>query len=409
MKKALLFLACIGCFISCDNNSNKEQQAPNVKVIRAEQSDTSSERSYSFISQPYRTTELSFRVGGPVYTFDTQSGQFFRKGELIAAIDDRDFLIRKQRAEAIYKQTEADYKRISNLYEKGSISGTSYEKAKADYTTSVNELKDTKLYAPFDGYIQKVNIERYQDIKASVPVVTFIDLSKIKVEAYIPEDMAVNARKQSALPCSITFNAIQEKTFIPEKTYITQSASDNNISYLFTAIINNADNSLLGGMAGSLLIPSFSSSSYSYQSVVIPQTAVCHTDETGSFVWLVNEQNRVVKRSVKTGKLRKNDKIDVLEESIQSLGELYYLKTENRAGLSKITVYVKKEIRAKDMQQLWDKLRRKVNDVQNKLPAGAGPSVVNDDFGDVLGVFYGLSSETHTYRELEDCAKKNKK
>ena len=90
MKKALLFLACIGCFISCDNNSNKEQQAPNVKVICAEQSDTSSERSYSFISQPYRTTELSFRVGGPVYTFDTQSGQFFRKGELIAAIDDRD-------------------------------------------------------------------------------------------------------------------------------------------------------------------------------------------------------------------------------------------------------------------------------------------------------------------------------
>ena len=45
---------------------------------------------------------------------------------------------------------------------------------------------------------------------------------------------------------------------------------------------------------------------------------------------------------------------DVLEEAIQSLGELYYLKTENRTGLSKITVYVKKEIRAKDMQQLWD-------------------------------------------------------
>ena len=96
---------------------------------------------------------------------------------------------------------------------------------------------------------------------------------------------------------------------------------------------------------------------------------------------------------------------DVLEESIQSLGELYYLKTENRTGLSKITVYVKKEIRADEMQQLWDKLRRKVNDVQSKLPAGAGPSVVNDDFGDVLGVFYGLTGKSHTYRELEDEAK----
>lgn len=99
---------------------------------------------------------------------------------------------------------------------------------------------------------------------------------------------------------------------------------------------------------------------------------------------------------------------DILEESIQSLGELYYLKTENRSGLSKITVYVKKEIRADEMQQLWDKLRRKVNDVQNKLPAGAGPSVVNDDFGDVLGVFYGLTGEGYTYRELEEQAKRIK-
>lgn len=96
---------------------------------------------------------------------------------------------------------------------------------------------------------------------------------------------------------------------------------------------------------------------------------------------------------------------DVLEEAIQSLGELYYLKTENRAGLSKITVYIKKETRADEMQQLWDKLRRKVGDAQGKLPAGAGPSVVNDDFGDVLGVFYGLASESRSYRELEDHAK----
>ena len=99
---------------------------------------------------------------------------------------------------------------------------------------------------------------------------------------------------------------------------------------------------------------------------------------------------------------------DVLEEAIQSLGELYYLKTENRAGLSKITVYVKKEIHADAMQQLWDKLRRKVGDAQGKLPAGAGTSVVNDDFGDVLGVFYGLSSAVHTYRELEEQAERLK-
>ena len=96
---------------------------------------------------------------------------------------------------------------------------------------------------------------------------------------------------------------------------------------------------------------------------------------------------------------------DHLEEAIQSLGELYYLKSENRYGLSKITVYVKKEIRADDMQQLWDKLRRKVSDAQSKLPDGAGPSVVNDDFGDVLGVFYALKGPGYTNRQLADIAR----
>ena len=99
---------------------------------------------------------------------------------------------------------------------------------------------------------------------------------------------------------------------------------------------------------------------------------------------------------------------DVLEEAIQSLDELYYLKSDNRYGLSKITVYVKKEIRAKDMQQLWDKLRRKVNDAQSRLPEGAGKSVVNDDFGDVSGVFYAIESQKYSYRQLEEEAKRIK-
>lgn len=100
---------------------------------------------------------------------------------------------------------------------------------------------------------------------------------------------------------------------------------------------------------------------------------------------------------------------DVLEESIQELDELYYLKTENRDGFSKITVYVKKEIRADAMQQLWDKLRRKVSDAGSKLPEGAGEPVVNDDFGDVLGVFYALRGENRTSRELEEVAEDLKK
>lgn len=47
---------------------------------------------------------------------------YFRKGQLIAAIDDRDFVVRKQRAEAVFRQAEADYRRITNLYKQDNIS-----------------------------------------------------------------------------------------------------------------------------------------------------------------------------------------------------------------------------------------------------------------------------------------------
>lgn len=70
--------------------SQKETQKQEIKVAYAETIPKGNERSYTFLSEPYRTTELSFRVGRSVTTFDVQNEQFFKKGELIASIDDRD-------------------------------------------------------------------------------------------------------------------------------------------------------------------------------------------------------------------------------------------------------------------------------------------------------------------------------
>ena len=66
---------------------------------------------------------------------------------------------------------------------------------------------------------KNVNIERYQEVKASYPIVSFIDLSQIKIEAYIPEDMAVNARKISADACNIVFNNLKGKRLFRKKTF----------------------------------------------------------------------------------------------------------------------------------------------------------------------------------------------
>ena len=246
MKTEILFLAGM-CLCACSRTPQEQASFPSVKVVHAEVMEAPSSRCYTFISQPYRLSELSFQVGGPVHAFDVQQGQFFRKGQLIAAIDERDFVIQKQRTEALYRQAEVDYARISSLYAKDNISGMNYEQAKAnyertkaDYEAAVNAWEDSRLYAPFDGYVQQAHIERYQDVKPSVPVVTFIDLSRIKVEAYVPEDMALQMRQKDSVACVVRFNALPDRAFVPSEYFLTQRMSLAAIIIAMGMLVDNA-------------------------------------------------------------------------------------------------------------------------------------------------------------------------
>lgn len=246
MKTEILFLAGM-CLCACSRTPQEQTSFPRVKVVHAEVMEAPSSRCYTFVSQPYRLSELSFRVGGPVHAFDVQQGQFFRKGQLIAAIDERDFVIQKQRTEALYRQAEVDYARISSLYAKDNISGMNYEQAKAnyertkaDYEAAVNAWEDSRLYAPFDGYVQQAHIERYQDVKPSVPVVTFIDLSRIKVEAYVPEDMALQMRQKDSVACVVRFNALPDREFVPSEYFLTQRMSLAAIIIAMGMLVDNA-------------------------------------------------------------------------------------------------------------------------------------------------------------------------
>lgn len=308
---------------SCGMPDKKERnETIVVKVSKVEPLPGPSEREFTFISKPYKTSALSFRVGGPVVDFDVHPGQFYRKGQMIAAIDNRDFRIRRERAEAVFRQAEAEYNRVAVLYEKGNISGSSYEKALAEYTsaktafeTASNELEDTWLKAPFDGYIQTVDIERFQDVKASQQIVTFIDLSRLRIEVYIPENMAVSMGRSkdfSAYRIKMGFDALPGEKYTATDIEISKSTTSNNLSFLLTAIVDNPGRELYGGMSGvlSFTIPAVESVS----AVSIPQAAVCYRPENGVFVWRLNpETARVSLVSVCVGNLQPNGRIEVLE------------------------------------------------------------------------------------------------
>jgi multidrug efflux pump subunit AcrB len=96
---------------------------------------------------------------------------------------------------------------------------------------------------------------------------------------------------------------------------------------------------------------------------------------------------------------------DKIELAVQQLGQLMEVESRSVRGLSTVTVRIKKKYRRDDLPQIWDELRRKVNDAQDQLPPGAGPSQVNDDYGDVWGVFVALYGPEYSYAELKKTAK----
>ena len=99
-----------------------------------------------------------------------------------------------------------------------------------------------------------------------------------------------------------------------------------------------------------------------------------------------------------------------LAREIQSMRNIKKVTSESYYGLSRVVVELESATRAAEIPQLWDELRRKVMNMQPQLPAGAGPVVVNDDFGDVYGLYYGLAAdEGFAWQDLRDWAQEIKR
>ncbi|MBR0047045.1 MAG: efflux RND transporter permease subunit [Bacteroidaceae bacterium] len=95
---------------------------------------------------------------------------------------------------------------------------------------------------------------------------------------------------------------------------------------------------------------------------------------------------------------------DPLEKSIREMSTINNIQSSSYADLSLITVELLTTVPDKDVEQQWDALRRKVANAQSKLPAEASTSQVRDDFGDVYGMFYALTGDGHSDKELNDYA-----
>ena len=95
---------------------------------------------------------------------------------------------------------------------------------------------------------------------------------------------------------------------------------------------------------------------------------------------------------------------DKLEKSIREMPSVDNVVSQSMNDMSLITVELKTTVKDDDVEQQWDLLRRKVNNAASSLPSTAKTPMVRDDFGDVYGMFYALTADGLTDREMSDYA-----
>lgn len=299
---------------------HKEVKQANIKTIKTEAAAVYSEvKISSFPGKAKAASEinLSFRISGPITKINVTEGQFVRKGQVLAEMDSRDYAIQLSATEAEYTRIKAEADRIIQLHGKQSVSDNDYDKAitglqqiTAKYDAAKNTLADTKLTAPFDGYIQKRYYDRAEVISEGVSVFSMISDDLPEIEINIPASEFIKRDRFASYEC--VFDVFPKSVFSLELISINEKANANQLYTMRFRL--NKNRALRKPSPGMSAMVTIKYKPEERQNISVPTTAICET-ENGTMVWVYDEITRTVKgRKVTVVQILNDGKVIISQE-----------------------------------------------------------------------------------------------
>ena len=243
-------------------------------------------------------------------------------GEVIAEIDPRDYELQYKATEAEYKQIKSEAERVIELYNRKSVPENDYDKAvyglqqiTSKYNAHKNALKDTRLVAPFDGYIQKKYFDTDETVAAGMPVISMIDTRYFEVEIDVPSSDYV--RRHLFNRFTAVADVFPDRVFPLELIDVTKKANLNQLYQMRLRLTPDPAIPLAAGMSVNVTID--------YEAggdnlTVVPLSAIFQDKEKSS-VWVYRPADKkVTQRQVKIRQILKEGRV-VLDEGLQS-GEI---------------------------------------------------------------------------------------
>lgn len=193
-KNYLIAFVAISLLTAC--GQKKENKDMIVRPVKTATVESSSEinKDFSGIVEAIDYVKLAFRVSGQIINLPVIEGQKVKKGELIATIDPRDIALQYAADKSSYETAAAQVERNKRLLARQAISLQEYEislsnyqKAKSAFELSSNNMRDTKLTAPFDGSIEKRLVENFQRVNSGEGIVQLVNTKKLRIKFTIPD------------------------------------------------------------------------------------------------------------------------------------------------------------------------------------------------------------------------------
>lgn len=303
-------LAAVALIAGCsepgaDRQQQEARQWP-VKVARVAGADGVSQRQFAGRVTAVQTVDLSFQVGGKLDQLKFREGEVIPEGQLIAALDDRDFRRRVKEARVNLQLLEKTLGRQRSLAGRNVISQqqldetqTNYDLAEVTLENAEQDLAYTHLSVPFDALVTRQLVENYTNVQAGQGVVRLQNVSEVRIQISVPEKLLATVNREWVKSITASFEFLPGREFPLEYREHQAEADSVTQTYIVELGMPRPEEvQILPGMTARVNLKLDDSRRDTW----IPLAAVQTSADGSPFVWQINEDHSVSSVPVTLGR-----------------------------------------------------------------------------------------------------------
>ena len=304
MKK---FFFVVLALAACSGNKNARQEET-IRVVTETASPAVENASTPYVGviEEEQSTMVSFTGMAVMKSLRVSEGQYVKKGQLLATIDDAQARSSLAAAKSALEQAVDAEARMKKLHDAQSLPDMKWvevqskvQQARATVEICQKAVDDCSLVAPCSGVVGSKILGVGETVLPSEPVLTILSIGRVKVRVSVPETEIARIEPQTA--SRITIDALQGETFsggIIEKGVAADALTH---TYNVRILLDNPQQKLLPGMVAKVALYTEGST----PEITAPVKAVQQTASGQLFVW-VAKGGKALRQNVRLGETRGN-------------------------------------------------------------------------------------------------------